>query len=223
MNKAKLIRLTSSLALGAALITGTVACSNGNNDDAEKTSQTSKKTKDTTSSRNSEASSSKKQSTKAVKENEVKLDTQKIKLSQEEALNKFDNQFKGKKIKSIDLKLEGNQYVYEIDAFDDTKEYSAEINAETGQVSRAHSEKLDLDDRNEKALDLSNVISRNEASKIAEKHAKGTSQEWNLDQEGNTAYWDVEVSDGTKLTEVKINAHTKQIVTTEHDNDDDND
>lgn len=47
----------------------------------------------------------------------------------------------------------------------------------TVQVSHVHSERLDLDDRHEKGLDLNNVISREEASKIAEKHAKGTSQE----------------------------------------------
>lgn len=216
MNKTKLIRLTSSIALGAALLTGTVACSNNSNDSAQ-TSQTSKKNS-STSNKSADTSS---KSEKAVKENTVKTDAKKISLSQQEALDKFDGQFKGKKIKSIDLKLEGNQYVYEIDGFDDTKEYSAEINAETGQVSHAHSEQLDHDDRNEKALNLNGIISRDEASKIAEKHAKGTSQEWKLEQEGNTAYWDIEVSNGNKLSEVKINAHTKQIVTTEHDDDND--
>lgn len=226
MNKNKLIKLSSSIALGAALLTGVVACSNNSNDSA-KTSQTSKKeTKKSSStasksSKKTDTTSSASKSKKAVKEATIKTDVNKIKLSQQEALDKFDGQFKGKKVKSIDLKLEGNQYVYEIDAIDSTHEYTAEINAETGQVSRAHSEKLDLDDRNEKTLDLNNVISRDEASKIAEKHVKGTSQEWNLEQEGNTAYWDVEVSDGTKLTEVKINAHTKQIVAANHDNDND--
>lgn len=218
MNKIKLIRLTSSIALGAALLTGTVACSNNSNDSAQ-TSQTSKKNSPT-SNQSADTSSSASKSEKAVKENTIKTDAKKINLSQQEALDKFDGQFKGKKIKSIDLKLEGNQYVYEIDGFDDTKEYSAEINAETGQVSHAHSEQLDHDDRNEKALNLNGIISRDEASKIAEKHAKGTSQEWNLEQEGNTAYWDIEVSNGNKLTEVKINAHTKQIVATEHDDND---
>lgn len=216
MNRSKMIKLTSSLALGAALLTGAVACSNGN-DSSTKTSQTSK----TTSSQTSKASSSKRQSEKAVKENNIKLDTQKIKLSQKEAIDKFNSQFKNTKIKSIDLTLEGKQYVYEIEAFDNNKEYSADINANTGAVSRAHSERRDHDDRHEQALNLDGIISRSEATKIAEKHANGTAQEWNLEQEGNKTYWDVEVSNGSKLTEVKIDAHSKQIVHAENDHDND--
>ena len=37
------------------------------------------------------------------------------------------------------------------------------------------------------------------------------------------AYWDVEVSDGTKSTEVKINATNKDVVRTDRDHDNDND
>lgn len=219
MKKSKLFKLTGSIALAGALLLGATACSNSNDSSTSSTHHSSSSHHEQSSSSSASSSSSTKQS--AVKESTIKTDTSKIKLSQDEALKKFDSQFKNKKIKSIDLKLEGNQYVYEIDAIDSTKEYTATINAETGQVSHAHSEHLDLDDRHEKTLDLSSVISRDEASKIAEKHANGTSQEWNLEQDGNNAYWDIEVSDGTNLTEVKINAHTKQIVHSESEDDDD--
>ena len=90
---------------------------------------------------------------------------------------------------------------------------------------QSHSEKLDVDDLHQKALDLNSVISSDEATKIAEKHADGVSKEWNLelDEDDGKAYWDVEVSDGTKSTEVKINATNKDVVKTDrdHDNDDD--
>lgn len=218
MEKKKLFKLTGSIALAAALLLGATACSS-NNDSSSQSSQSSQSSHSSSSS--SETASSSSSSQEAVSESTIKTDTGKIKISQAEALKKFDSQFKNKKIKSIDLKLEGNQYVYEIDAVDSTKEYSAEINAETGQISHAHSETLDLDDRHEKTLDLNNVISREEATKIAEKHANGTSQEWNLEQDGNTAYWDIKVSNGSHLTEVKINAQTKQVVHSEHDDDDD--
>lgn len=213
MKKSKLFKLTGSIALAGALLLGATACSN--NSGSTSTTQHSHHKQSTSSS----SSSSTKQS--AVKESTIKTDTSKIKLSQTEALKKFDSQFKNKKIKSIDLKLEGNQYIYEIDAIDSTKEYTASINAENGEVSHTHSESLDLDDRHEKTLNLNSVISREEASKIAEKHANGTSQEWKLEQDGNTAYWDIEVSNGTHLTEVKINAQTKHIVHSENDDDDD--
>lgn len=201
----KLTKLTSAILLGATLLTGTVACSKQDNSTAQ-TSQTT--------SHKSTAAKSSDSSTETT--NSVKTEISKIKLSQQEAIDKFHSQFSGKQIKSIDLSLEGKQYVYEIEGFDSTHEYSAEINAETGHASSVHSERLDHDDRNE-ALNLDGIISRDEASVIAEEHAKGTSQEWKLDQEHGKTYWEVEVVNGHQSTEVKIDAHSKKILETEHD------
>ena len=203
-------KLTAGAALIGALAIGTVACSN---DDHSESTQSSKVEK------------SKKSTKKAVKQNETKLKRAKIDLSQKDALDKFDAKYPNKQIKSIDLKQENGTYVYEIDGFDKTNEYTATIEAKNGKVLHSHSEKLDVDDRHQKALDLNSVISRDEATKIAEKHADGVSKEWNLelDEDDGKAYWDVEVSDGTKSTEVKINATNKDVIRTDRDHDNDND
>ena len=142
-----------------------------------------------------------------------------IKLSQQEAIDKFHQQFSGKQLKSIELNREGKHYLYEIEGFDSNNEYSVNINAETGQIGHVHSEKLDHDDRNQKALDFKGTISRDEASHIAEEHIKGTSEEWKLEQDEDTGktYWEVKVKNGHQETEVKINAHTKEVISTEHD------
>lgn len=208
----KLIRLTAGAALIGALAVGTVACSNDHHDDSD-------------SARSSKVSKSTKSTKKAVNQNETKLKITKIDLSQQKALDKFNAKFTNKQIKSIDLKQENGTYVYEIDGFDKTNEYTATIDANNGQVLHSHSKKLDLDDRHQKALDLDSVISRDEATKIAEKHADGISKEWNLelDEDDGQAYWDIDVSDGTKKTEVKINANTKEVVRTDRDHDDDDD
>lgn len=206
----KLTKLTAGAALIGALAIGTVACSN---DDHSQSTQSSKVEK------------SKKSTKKAVKQNETKLKRAKIDLSQKDALDKFDAKYPNKQIKSIDLKQKNGTYVYEIDGFDKTNEYTATIDADNGKVLHSHSEKLDVDDRHQKALDLNSVISRDEATKIAEKHADGVSKEWNLelDEDDGKAYWDVEVSDGTKSTEVKINATNKDVIRTDRDHDNDND
>lgn len=206
----KLTKLTAGAALIGALAIGTVACSN---DDHSQSTQSSKVEK------------SKKSTKKAAKQNETKLKRAKIDLSQKDALDKFDAKYPNKQIKSIDLKQENGTYVYEIDGFDKTNEYTATIDADNGKVLHSHSEKLDVDDRHQKALDLNSVISRDEATKIAEKHADGVSKEWNLelDEDDGKAYWDVEVSDGTKSTEVKINATNKDVIRTDRDHDNDND
>lgn len=203
----KFTKLTSIALLSAALLTGTIACSKQDNSTAKTTTQ-----KSVTSSKvthNSESAMSK----------QTQKDNIQIKLSQQEAIDKFHQQFSGKQLKSIELNREGKHYLYEIEGFDSNNEYSVNINAETGQIGHVHSEKLDHDDRNQKALDLKGTISRDDASRIAEEHVKGTSEEWKLEQDEDTGktYWEVKVKNGHQETEVKINAHTKEVISTEHD------
>lgn len=203
----KFTKLTSIALLSAALLTGTVACSKQDNSTAKTTTQ-----KSVTSSKvthNSESAMSK----------QTQKDNIQIKLSQQEAIDKFHQQFSGKQLKSIELNREGKHYLYEIEGFDSNNEYSVNINAETGQIGHVHSEKLDHDDRNQKALDFKGTISRDDASRIAEEHVKGTSEEWKLEQDEDTGktYWEVKVKNGHQETEVKINAHTKEVISTEHD------
>lgn len=198
-------KLTSVALLSATLLTTVVACSKQN--DTATTTQ-----KSVTSSKvthNSESAVSK----------QSRKDNIQIKLSQQEAIDKFNQQFNNKKIKSIELSREGKQYYYEIEGFDSSNEYSVNINAESGQLGHVHSEKLDHDDRNQKALALRGAISRDDASRIAEEHVKGTSEEWKLEQDEDTGktYWEVTVKNGHQETDVKINAHTREIILTEHD------
>ena len=201
----KFTKLTSVALLSATLLTTVVACSKQN--DTATTTQ-----KSVTSSKvthNSESAVSK----------QSRKDNIQIKLSQQEAIDKFNQQFNNKKIKSIELSREGKQYYYEIEGFDSSNEYSVNINAESGQLGHVHSEKLDHDDRNQKALALRGAISRDDASRIAEEHVKGTSEEWKLEQDEDTGktYWDVTVKNGHQETDVKINANTREIISTEHD------
>lgn len=201
----KFTKLTSVALLSVTLLTTVVACSKQN--DTATTTQ-----KSVTSSKvthNSESAVSK----------QSRKDNIQIKLSQQEAIDKFNQQFNNKKIKSIELSREGKQYYYEIEGFDSSNEYSVNINAESGQLGHVHSEKLDHDDRNQKALALRGAISRDDASRIAEEHVKGTSEEWKLEQDEDTGktYWDVTVKNGHQETDVKINAHTREIISTEHD------
>ncbi len=201
----KFTKLTSVALLSVTLLTTVVACSKQN--DTATTTQ-----KSVTSSKvthNSESAMSK----------QTQKDNIQIKLSQQEAIDKFHQQFSGKQLKSIELSREGKQYYYEIEGFDSSNEYSVNINAESGQLGHVHSEKLDHDDRNQKALALRGAISRDDASRIAEEHVKGTSEEWKLEQDEDTGktYWDVTVKNGHQETDVKINAHTREIISTEYD------
>lgn len=189
---------------GAALVTtlgvGTVACSSQNKTSNEQSSQTSTHSSSKTSTTASHTTQS-----------------SNIKVSQSEAVAKFNKKFANSKIKAIDLQADGSKYIYQIEGFDSKSEHELTIDAETGKEIHTHSENLDLDERHQTGLDLDKVISRTEASKIAESRAKGTAIEWNLELDDGQPIWDVTVKNGRHHTEVKINAETKHVIESEYD------
>lgn len=91
------------------------------------------------------------------------------------------------------------------------------INAATGKVISSHSERLDRDERNKKALNFSKTISRSTATKIAQKRVSGKAVEWSLDREGSKNVWEVTISKNGQKSEVKINAITKKVISVERD------
>ena len=196
----KISKLLVATALIGTLGISVVACNN--NDSTSKTKQSSvKKTvKDKASTTKNTARKSK------------------IKLSQTEAINKFDKKYSDKKLKEIDLKLDGNKYFYEITGFDKDKEYEMTINATSGKEVKSSSEKLDLDERLQKGLDLDKVISRDQASEIAEKEVKNsTAKEWTLKMDQDKVIWDVTVESGSSKHEVEIDAISKKVIKSEKD------
>ena len=196
----KISKLLVATALIGTLGISVVACNN--NDSTSKTKQSSvKKTvKDKASNTKNTARKSK------------------IKLIQTEAINKFDKKYSDKKLKEIDLKLDGNKYFYEITGFDKDKEYEMTINATSGKEVKSSSEKLDLDERLQKGLDLDKVISRDQASEIAEKEVKNsTAKEWTLKMDQDKVIWDVTVESGSSKHEVEIDAISKKVIKSEKD------
>ena len=99
--------------------------------------------------------------------NKHKLLTQSIFLKSD-AINKFNEKYGSKSIKEIELKNKKNKYIYEVEGFDSEKEYKVKIDASSGKILKAKSENLDADDK-EEALDLNSLISRSEATKLAQK------------------------------------------------------
>lgn len=170
--KRKISKLLAATALIGTLGISVVACNN--NDSTSKTKQSSvKKTvKDKASNTKNTARRSK------------------IKLSQTEAINKFDKD----------------------------KEYEMTINAISGKEVKSSSEKLDLDERLQKGLDLDKVISRDQASEIAEKEVKNsTAKEWTLKMDQDKVIWDVTVESGSSKHEVEIDAISKKVIKSEKD------
>lgn len=142
---------------------------------------------------------------------------QTIKLNEKQAVAKFKQKYTKAKISEISLEKHLNRYQYEISGFDSQKEYSAKIDAQTGKLSAAKSEKLDADDH-ETAIKLNQVISRQKANQLAEKAAKsGQGREWTLETDDGQTIWQVDVVDGHQKTEVKINAINQKVISVETD------
>lgn len=138
-----------------------------------------------------------------------------IKISQDSALKTFATETNNAQLSELEIEFEKDKYVYELEGFDGKQEYKVEINAKTGEVISKQAETMDDEDKAEnKALDLSKVINKEEASKIAQqKVGSGTSKQWELEQKDDgTAVWKVAVADGTKVSRVRINAVTKEVL-----------
>ena len=141
-----------------------------------------------------------------------------INLSQSDTINKFNEKYGSKSIKGIELKNKKNKYIYEVKGFDSEKEYKVKIDASSGNILKAKSENLDADDK-EDALDLNGLISRSEATKLAQTKASGKAVKWSLEMDDKRPVWKVELKDGNKETEVKIDAKSQKILRTKTDGD----
>ena len=149
--------------------------------------------------------------------------TSAVAVSLEKVTTAFEKKYPEAKITSLQLDTDFGRYFYEIEGVDQQKEYQVEVNAETGEFTKEKVETLDADEQNgvkmqEEALDLTNIISREQATTLAEKEAKvGQAADWKLEKELGITYWKVKVKEGQQKIEVKIDAHSGKILTTERD------
>lgn len=149
--------------------------------------------------------------------------TSAVAVSLEKVTTAFEKKYPEAKITSLQLDTDFGRYFYEIEGVDQQKEYQVEVNAETGEFTKEKVETLDPDEQNgvkmqEEALDLTNIISREQATTLAEKEAKvGQATDWKLEKELGITYWEVKVKEGQQKIEVKIDAHSGKILTTERD------
>ncbi|GGC90853.1 PepSY domain-containing protein [Enterococcus wangshanyuanii] len=149
---------------------------------------------------------------------ETRLET--IKISLPDAIAAFEEIYPNAAITSIDLEDSLESYSYKIQGIEGTKEFDIRVDADSGEVTKEREETVDRDDQGEdKALDLKDLISLEEATEIAEGTVKdGEAIEWSLENELATTYWEITIKTGL-LSEntVKINAQTGDVLEQEQD------
>lgn len=132
-------------------------------------------------------------------------------LSLEEIAGAFYDNFGSTdiQIEKISLEEDDRVLVYNIEGFDEEKEYELELNAENGQIISQEVDSNDLnDDDYGIALDL--IVTPAQAMEGALVTNEGTSvKEWKLEAEKNGIFYEVELYDDI---EVKVNAETGEVI-----------
>ncbi len=163
-------------------------------------------------------SSSSKKETKNTNENkETKVEKVNA-MSIEEVIKVYQDKYPKTDITSIELESERSGLVYEVKGVDDNDEYKLTIDAKSKKITKDKTESLDKDERDgikrkQEKLDLKEVISLDEATKIAEKESKfGKAKEWSLDSDLGITYWELKGLEGRKETQIKIDAKTGKVL-----------
>ncbi len=147
-----------------------------------------------------------------------------INLSQSDVINKFNEKYGSKSIKEIGLKNKKNKYIYEVEGFDSEKEYKVKIDASSGKILKAKSENLGRMARRggesqkaggRRVMDTFQV----HILAAAQTKASGKAVKWSLEMDDQQPVWEVELKDGNKETEVKIDAKSQKILKTKTDED----
>ena len=148
---------------------------------------------------------------------------QEITVSLDDVIALYQETYPDTYLTSIELEPERNQYIYKLEGVDEQEEYELKVDAITKEIKKQKNEALDRDERNgvklkNKAIDLTNLASLNDATETAKKEAVDyTPVEWELKQELGVTYWKVNLKQANKEKEVKINAQDLSILKVEDD------
>ena len=138
-----------------------------------------------------------------------------VTLSAEDAAKTFTAKYAGVSIDEISFEMEEGSYVYEINGFDDTKEYDMAIDAADGSIIMDESEN-DRDD-GDKAIDLALLKNVNELIESAKTDAgEGfylDSYSIDVEDSGSITKIDIEVKNANgKDIEYEYNLETKELI-----------
>ncbi|WP_339182638.1 PepSY domain-containing protein [Oceanobacillus sp. FSL W7-1293] len=131
-------------------------------------------------------------------------------LSVEDAISAFHEKFPDTSVSSIQLDEERGELVYDIDGFDDSTEYSAEID-QSGEIIAEEQEQQDADDRYEELM-LDDYITAEEALSTASEASETegiTARAWSLEFENGSPVYEINFEDmGSQEVDVYIDAES---------------
>ena len=158
-----------------------------------------------------EVNSTKDKAEKKKDEMTTGIEDKEFKISLDDAVKKFKDEFKveGIEISSVELDKDNEKYAYDIKGFNGNDEYEAKVDAESGEIlSKEQDSEDDSDDQ--KAIDFAKVKDAKEAIDKALENNKGFVKSYELDvnDEGKTVY-EIDVVGGD---DVELDAETLDII-----------
>ncbi|MDU5229111.1 MAG: PepSY domain-containing protein [Anaerococcus sp.] len=132
-------------------------------------------------------------------------------ISLDDAVDKFKETFpsEGVEVSSVELDEDEDNYVYDIQGFDENKEYEAKIDAESGEIL-AQEEETDEEVKDNVAIDFVSIISPKEAMNKALENNEGYVKSYEIESndEGKLVY-KINVEDGD---DVELDAESGDIL-----------
>lgn len=144
-------------------------------------------------------------------------------ISLADAIGIYQEQYPDSDITGIDINDRLGNFYYEVTGVDDNTEYEIDIDVTNGEFKLDREEALDNDEkdgveRRQESLNLDNLLSLAEINQIALSEVpNGTINEWSLEKELSTTYWEVSVRDGSREVNVSIDAQSGNVLETEVD------
>ena len=139
------------------------------------------------------------------------IEEKEFNISLDDAVDKFKETFpsEGVEVSSVELDEDDDNYVYDIQGFDENKEYEAKIDAESGEVL-AQEEETDEEVKDNVAIDFVSIISPKEAMDKALENNEGYVKSYEIESndEGKLVY-KIDIEDGN---DVELDAESGDIL-----------
>lgn len=128
-------------------------------------------------------------------------------------------------VTEVELERTLTRTIYEVEINKDGFEYDLELDAVTGKVlkndksTEDKDDKEDLDDNSSKVDSSKLAITRETAIETALIEANGTVTDVELERDDAQTFYKIEVEDGAKEVEVKVDANTGKVLSVDEDDD----
>lgn len=135
-----------------------------------------------------------------------------IKITPEEAFNTFKEKYSQSKVDKLGLDFDDGSYVYEVEGYDDTKEYELKINPVDGSILREEQDDRDNNKGEIKLEDIEKI--QGLIDRTLEDEGKDSRiEEWVLKIENGETVFEIELINNKKNDiEYKYNVNTGELI-----------